>query len=273
MKRVHVLEFEDLHWFPGWLRTAMTNVIVVLSRALGVTPVLAKLVSRTLEQQEIDQVVDLGSGGGGVMPAVLERVRAQPTTSSTELTLTDLYPNRDALEAFNDPDAAELRYLADSVDATDFSSTPPGLKTMVNCFHHMRPPMARAILESAHDNGEPLLIYEMGVNKLPFPIWLLGLPLALPLVAFTCLLLTPFVRPLTARQLFFTYVIPLVPVFYAWDGQASMPRLYTSDDMDELLEGLDSPTYRWEKGGAPTEKGKTLGTYLLGMPTSEKGPA
>ena len=169
MKRVHVLEFEDLQWFPGWLRTALTNVIVVFSRALGVTPVLAQLVSRALEQQRIDQIVDLGSGGGGVMPDVLERLRAVPATSSAEL--------------------------------------------------------------------------------------------------------TPFVRPLTLRQLFFTYVIPLVPIFYAWDGQASMPRLYTADDIDELLEGLDSPTYRWEKGGAPTEKGKTLGTYLLGMPTSEESPA
>ena len=273
MKRVHVLEFEDLQWFPGWLRTAMTNVIVVLGRALGVAPVLAKLVSRALEQRGIDQIVDLGSGGGGVMPDVLERVREGPATSAARLTLTDLYPNRDALEAFNDPEVAELSYLADPVDATDFSSVPPGLKTMVNCFHHMRPQMARAILESAHDNGEPILIYEMGENKLPFALWLLGLPLALPLVGFTCLVLTPFVRPLTLRQLVFTYVIPLVPIFYAWDGQASMPRIYTPEDMDELLEGLDSPTYRWEMGGAPTDKGKTLGTYLLGMPTSEERPA
>ena len=273
MRRVHVLEFEDLHWFPTWLRTPMTNVIVVLARALGVTTVLARLVSRALEEQQIDQVVDLGSGGGGVMPEVLERVREAPATRNAELTLTDLYPNLDALKTFNDSDTRELRYLADPVDATDFSSVPPGLKTMVNCFHHMRPAQARAILQAAHDAREPILIYEMATNKLPFPVWLLGLPIALPLVALTCLLLTPFVRPVTARQLLLTYVIPLVPIFYAWDGQASMPRLYSPEDMDELLEGLDSSGYRWEKGAAPKEKGKTLGTYLLGMPTRDEGSA
>lgn len=268
MKRVHVLEFEDLRWFPAWLRTAMTNVIVVFSRALGVTPVLANLVSRTLKQQGIEQIVDLGSGGGGVMPGVLARVRATPATSGAQLTMTDLYPNLDAIDTFNQPGTPEVRYLRDPVDATDFSSSPQGLKTMVNCFHHMRPPMARGILKSAHDTGEPILIYEMGGSKIPFALWLLGLPLALPLVALTALLLTPFVRPVTFRQLFFTYIIPLVPIFYAWDGQASMPRLYSLADMDELLEGLDSPTYRWEKGPAPTEKGKTLGLYLLGVPVT-----
>ncbi len=244
----------------------MTNLIVVLARAIGVTPVLASLVSRTLKQQEIEQIVDLGSGGGGVMPDVLARVRETPATSRARLAMTDLYPNLDAIDTFNQPGAPEIRYLRDPVDATDFSSSPQGLRTMVNCFHHMRPPMARAILKSAHDSGEPILIYEMAGTKMPFVMWLLGLPLALPLVALTALLLTPFVRPLTFRQIFFTYVIPLVPIFYAWDGQASMPRLYSLADMDELLEGLDSPRYRWEKGPAPTEKGKTLGIYLLGVP-------
>lgn len=266
MKRVHVLEFEDLGWFPGWLRTAMTNLIVVLGRVLGVAPVLANLISRILKQQGIEQIVDLGSGGGGAMPEVVARVREIRDTSGARLTMTDLYPNLDAVETFNQPNASEVRYLRDPVDATDFASAPPGLKTMVNCFHHMPPPRARAILASAHDNREPILIYEMGQNSLPFAVWLIALPLALPIVALTALLLTPFVRPLTLRQLFFTYVIPLVPIFYAWDGQASMPRIYTLEDLDELLQGLDSPAYRWEKGPAPTEKGKTLGTFLMGVP-------
>lgn len=45
-----------------------------------------------------------------------------------------------------------------------------------------------------------------------------------------------------------------------------MPRLYTLKDMDELLEGLDSPDYRWGKGQAKTESGRRLGTYLFGLP-------
>ena len=68
MKRVHVLEFEDLEWFPAWLRTWLTNVIVVLCRVVGVVPALTGVVSRTLREQGLDRIVDLGSGGGGSMP-------------------------------------------------------------------------------------------------------------------------------------------------------------------------------------------------------------
>ena len=32
MKRVEVMEFEDQSWFPSWLRSCMTNNIVVMAR-------------------------------------------------------------------------------------------------------------------------------------------------------------------------------------------------------------------------------------------------
>ncbi len=159
-----------------------------------------------------------------------------------------------------------MRYLREPVDALDLANTPSGLKTMVNCFHHMRPESARAILESAQSSRQPILIYEMGENKIPFVLWCLALPLSLCMVFVMALFLTPMVRPMSFRQLFFTYVIPLIPMFYAWDGQASMPRLYSLDDLDELMEGMSSSDYRWEKGYGKTEKGSNLGVYLLGLP-------
>jgi hypothetical protein len=139
---------------------------------------------------------------------------------------------------------------------------------MSDCFHNVRPEMARKILKSAHDNGEPLLIYEMGSN-IPILPWVLSLPIALPLIAAVAMVLSAFVRPLTFRQIFFTYVIPLIPIFYAWDGHASVPRCYAMEDLDQLLVGLDSPNYRWEKGPARNEKGRAVGTYLLGLPLAD----
>jgi hypothetical protein len=267
MKRVHVVEFEDLSWFPAWLRNCMTNVLVVFVRMVGASNALAALISRISKEQNLKTVVDLGSGGGGIMPDVLEKLRSEPATRETALVMTDLYPNADALERFNNEETPYIRYLSSPVDAADLSSGPDGLKTMVNSFHHMRPEVARSILKSAHDARQPLLIYELAESRLPFPLWLIGLAIGLPLVALMCMLLTPFVRPLTAKQLFFTYVVPIIPLFFAWDGQASMPRLYSFDDMDELLDGLNSRGYRWEKGHA-MEDGKRRGTYLLGLPTA-----
>jgi len=269
MKRVHVFEFEDAVWFPSWLRASMTNVIVVMGRAVGVAEVLSGLVSRVLAQQRTDRIVDLGSGAGGVMPDVLERVRSNAATAEASLLLTDLYPNGDAVAAFDGIANSHVRYERNAVDATDLASAPTGLKTMVNCFHHMKPEQARLILASAMKSRQPLLIYEMGDNKIPFALWCLGLPVALPLVALMCLVLTPFVRPLTARQIIFTYLIPLIPMFYAWDGHASLPRIYTPEDLDELLRGLESEDYVWEKGEAKTPRGAKMGNYLLGFPVSQ----
>jgi hypothetical protein len=137
---------------------------------------------------------------------------------------------------------------------------------MVNSFHHMPPDQARGILASAQASGQPLLVYEMADNTIPFALWCLLLPVSLGLVAITALLMTPFVRPLTARQLIFTYLIPIIPLAYAWDGQASLPRMYTQRDLDELLATLPRSSYRWEKGLARTASGRKLGTYLLGLP-------
>lgn len=265
MKRVHTLEFEDLPWFPNWLRDAMTRVLVVFGRVIGVRTGLVSVISRILREEQLDRVVDLGSGAGGVMPEVLDRIREQPGLSDARLLLTDLYPNRDAVEAIREANRPELAYRTEPLSALQFQDAPAGLKTMVNCFHHMRPKEARAILESAQRHRQPLLIYEIAELPMPFALWCLGLPLNLAFVATMALVLTPFVRPLSFRQLFFTYAIPLIPLFYAWDGAASGPRVYGRDDLGELLHGMRNSDYTWEIG--QVERGQGTGFYLLGRPT------
>ena len=71
-----------------------------------------------------------------------ERVRSNADTAETSLLLTALYPNGDAIAALDGTANGHVRYERNSVDATDLASAPTGLKTMVNCFHHMRPEQA-----------------------------------------------------------------------------------------------------------------------------------
>ncbi|MDB4292062.1 hypothetical protein N9954_01545 [Maribacter sp.] len=268
MKRVQLFEFEDFNWFPSWLRTCMTNLIIILLKMMGVGQVLAGLIAKILKEQNLSQIVDLGSGSGGAMPEVLSIIQKIPGLENASLLLTDLYPNTDFIKKFNENTADKINYSTVAIDATDISKAPPGLKTMINSFHHMPPKAARSILVSAQENEQPLLIYEMAENKMPLLLWWLLLPLSLLILMVMVLFMTPFVRPLTWKQLVFTYLIPIIPICYAWDGQASLPRMYAFKDIDTLLEGLGSPVYTWEKGYAKKSNGKNLGTYIVGFPKS-----
>lgn len=266
MKRIQLFEFEDYKWFPSWLRTCMTNLIMVLHRMMGLSEVLAYLIARVLQEKGLSKIVDLGSGSGGAMPEVLKALHKIDGLQQVELVMTDLYPNMEVAKRFNENSEDKISYLETPVNATELHSAPMGLKTMVNSFHHMPPEAARKILESAVQSKQPILIYEMAENKLPTIVWALFLPFGLIILMLMTLFMTPFVKPLTWRQLVFTYLIPIIPVCYAWDGQASMPRIYSFDDLDELLQGLETPDFYWEKGFAKKGNGKNAGTYLVGYP-------
>lgn len=266
MKRIQLFEFEDQEWFPSWMRTCMTNLIMVLLRMIGTSEVLSYLIARILKEKNLSQIVDLGSGSGGAMPEVLKALHKIEGLNRVELVMTDLYPNKAVAKKFNENTEDKISYLETPVDATGLHSTPNGLKTMMNSFHHMPPKAARKILESAVENKQPLLIYEMAENKIPVVVWALFLPIALPVLMLMTWFMTPFVKPLTWKQVVFTYLIPIIPICYAWDGQASLPRMYSFDDLDILLEGLETPDFYWEKGFAKKGNGKKAGTYLVGYP-------
>lgn len=266
MKRVQLFEFEDYSWFPNWLRACLTNLIIVLHKMMGISEVLCYLIARVLKEKKLSTIIDLGSGSGGAMPEVLKTLHTLNDLKHVELVMTDLYPNQEAIQKFNKNTEDKISYSENPVDATDLLTAPNGLKTMVNSFHHMTPKAARKILESAEKNKQPILIYEMAENKIPFLVWLLLLPLSLVILMVMTLFMTPFVRPLTWQQLVFTYLIPIIPICYAWDGQASLPRIYALKDIDELLEGLGNNNYYWEHGPAKKGNGKKLGMYIVGYP-------
>jgi len=265
MKRIQLFELEDFNWFPDLIRSPMTRLLKVLNSWMGLDEAIAKLVERIIVETGISTIVDLGSGSGGVMPIVHQRLSESNNDRNVNLMLTDLHPSQTALAEFKQ-NKDGITYHATPVDATKATSVPSGIKTMVNSFHHMPPSVATKILRAAQESGEPLLIFEMQENKIPTLIWALFLPLGLIITFIMALVLTPFSKPLTFSQLVFTYLIPVIPLCFAWDGQASYARLYSISDIDELLEGLASSSYTWKKGIGTKKNGRSIGTYLLGMP-------
>jgi len=79
------------------------------------------------------------------------------------------------------------------------------------------------------------------------------------------LLLMPFIKPFTWKKLFWTFLVPLIPLTGLWDGIVSYLRTYSPEELEQLVEELESDDYNWEIGqihGIGLHKI----TYLFGYP-------
>ena len=96
-------------------------------------------------------------------------------------------------------------------------------------------------------------------KKFPILLWWLLIPIS----AILCLFITPLVKPLTLKQIIFTYLIPIIPICFAWDAVITSGRIYRMEDLDILLNGLGNENYTWKKGIIEGESEKI---YLIGCP-------
>lgn len=133
----------------------------------------------------------------------------------------------------------------------------------------MEPANAKKILQSARQNRQPILIYEIAKNNIPTLLWWLLLPLSLVILIVMSWVMTLLVRPLSFTQIFFTYLIPIIPIIYAWDGQASLMRTYTFADIKSLL-GEEDKDYQWTLGDAKKANGRKMGYYIMGYPKHDR---
>jgi len=265
MKRKELFEFEDSRHLPKFVRNSLTGLIKVLHKMMGTSEVIADLIAEINKDFSFNRIIDLGSGSGGPMVEVSKILKQDLNTAHISILLSDLYPNKEVIEKFKLDTIIGVDYNETAIDATDFSSMPIGLKTMIASFHHLSPKQAKNVLQSAQTHKQPILIYEIAKNKIPFIIWLLLLPISLVILFIMTWLMSPFVRPFTFKQFVFTYIIPIIPIVYAWDGQASLIRTYTFNDIKSLFP-KQQKNYKWILEDAYKTNNKKQGYYIIGLP-------
>lgn len=265
MKRIQLFEFEDLDWFPDWIRASMTRMITVVHGWLGTSGYIADLLADMMDRSGRQHIVDLCSGDGGPMPDVWLKLHHDFGRKDVRITLTDLYPNQAAAHRIGESGREQLRYLTEAVDAQGpLPVNEPCIRTLVCSFHHMPPPVARQILNNAISARDPILIYEISDNSVPPKyLWWVGLPLNLLFgwVVAAC------TRPFTMRHFFFSFVVPVIPLCFAWDGAVSNARTYTAADLSSLLDGFESEDYVWTTKRVEAKPASHL--CLLGMPAAD----
>lgn len=244
MNRQHLLEWEDLPWFPGTLRNLMTDylrhAIHVFRMAKPVVPILNRLLTETGQST----IVDLASGGGGPWPSLAPALTADHP--ELRIVLTDLYPNVPAMEHVRDAVGSAVEIRRTPVDARAVPDDLPGLRTQFLSLHHFTPEQVRGIFGNAVAGGHPIAVFEFQERSLSNAVQFAFSP------AFVAVL-TLGIRPFTWTRLIYTYVIPIVPLLIMWDGIVSVLRTYTTEEVNAIIETVPgSETYDWDVGSEKT---------------------
>lgn len=253
MGRIHLFEFEDQKWFPTFLRNYGTDFLQFLSNKTKMYKPIIPVIKRGLIKSGSNQIIDLGSGGGGGLVWLNSELKKD--IPDLKIVLTDFYPNIPAFR-LTKQEADNFEFIDTPVDARNVPSELKGLRTQFLSLHHFRPREAKQILQNAIDTNSSIAIFEAQERSLPSIVAMLFSPL-------TVLFTTPFIRPFKFARIVFTYLIPIVPLFVLWDGVVSSLRTYSVKEMNELTDDLKgTATYDWEINRV--KSGPSIVLYLLG---------
>ena len=255
MSRLHLFEFEDLKWFPSFLRNYGTDFLQILANKTPMYDPAVPIIEKALKKDKTNRIIDLGSGGGGGLLRINKALLKE--NPEVKILLTDYYPNTDAFE-YTKKQAENISFINTSIDAREVPNELKGLRTMFLSLHHFKPQDARMILQNAVDTNSPIAMFE-GQERSAMSL------IAMFFSPITVLFTTPFIRPFKWGRILFTYIIPIVPLFVGWDGMVSSLRTYSVKEMQQLVDGLKNKDhFDWEIKRLKAGPGILL--YLVGIP-------
>lgn len=261
--RLHLMEIHEQPWCPAAIRDGATDCLRVIANVGRQYHHALPLLHDALRATETARIVDLCSGGGGPWPGLLAQLDGlrEETETPVEVVLSDLHPNQLAAGRGRHRDSGRVRWWESPVDATAVPADLCGFRTLFTAFHHFPPATARAILQDAVNRCQGIGIFEQ-TRRHPSAILLM---LGLPLLA---LLIVPFIRPLRPARLFWTYVLPAIPLVLGFDGVISCLRTYSPEELRTLCNSLSGEPYRWSIGRVPSPLSPIGVIYAIGVPAA-----
>lgn len=213
---------------------------------------LIPIIEKGLKRSNSNQIVDLGSGGGGGLVWLSKELKKNHP--HLRILLTDYFPNIPAFE-HTQKHSDNFGFISKPVDARNVPEHLKGLRTLFLLFHHFKPKDAKQVLQNAIDTNSSIAVFDAQGRSVPSLIAIFLSPISV-------LLTTPFIRPFKIGRLFFTYILPVVPFAVLWDGIVSSLRTYSIKEMNLLIKDLNhKDRYNWEIGKVKSGPGKIL--YLL----------
>jgi hypothetical protein len=259
-----LFEWEDQPWLPRVFRDFITDHLRFTQNEPMRRPInriIAERLKMVLNRVNTVQVIDLCSGAAGPWGEI-SRVLADELDVPVEVLLTDLYPNVEGFKRIEAASAGRIRGRYETTSALDVPGELIGVRTLFTALHHFRPEPARQLLADAVRKRAAIAVFEPLERTVRLAV-LVGLMSALR--GFTH---TPRVGKLTLSRFLLTYVVPLAPAMFAWDGIVSTLRTYTPAELLDLATSVEGHNYDWESGRFEVKGpfGPMPTIYLVGIP-------
>jgi len=267
MRRVQLFEWEDQPWLPRVFRDFITDHLRYTHNEPMRQPVnmaIAERLASVLARAQTTQIVDLCAGAGGPVDKI-GRILVEDLSIPVTIVLTDLFPNVVAFKRLEAQSGGRIRARYESTNATDVPAELGGLRTLFTALHHFRPSDVQLVLADAVRKKAPIAVFEPLERTIRMMV-LVGVISFLR--GFTH---THIVGRLTLPRALMTYVLPVAPAMFAWDGTISTLRTYTADELLALAQGVSTDNYDWEAGrfDVPGPYGPMPTTYLTGVPRQD----
>lgn len=255
MRRYQLFEFLDQGWCPQCIRDGATDFLECVSAIANPYGAVRQPIIAAIRTAGTHNVIDLCSGGGG--PWFSEHWReARSQQESLCVSLTDKFPSEMLSKRISSADPT-LKAIRESIDAARVPADLPGFRTLFASFHHFSDCSAKQILADAVRAKEGIATAEVTSRSLRAAVVICILP-------FIVLAVTPILRPFRWHRLFFTYVLPAIPMVVLWDGLVSCLRTRTPEELLALTS--EFPEYSWAAGYGGGHGLKLPIVYLIGLP-------
>jgi len=226
MKRQQFNQITNSGWFPGFLTRCIYEFMTWFVQKVNAAKPFLPIIEEGLQYADKIVVIEIKGGAGF-----------------------------ETVDGLIDQKIERLK-----VDSNDFNAEKDGLYLSINSFHQFDVKKAREILNKVAQKRQPIAILE-GNNDSLWQVF--GMTVIVPLtVIFTAF----FVKPFRLERIFFTYLIPVLPIVTLIDGFIALFKLYAPKDLDELTASVDCGAYTWRSGKLDNGRGGKI-IYLLGFPT------
>jgi hypothetical protein len=226
--------------------------------------------------------VDFCAGAGGPTPTIERTLNARllaasssallngsPSTGPAQFVLTDLHPHLPSWSAASKR-SENLTYISTPVDA---SAAPPDLLRLVSggerrrhgrhmenkkifrlfnlAFHHFDDPLAAAILKNTVETSDAFGIFELQDRTIGSFVTVTALGVLLLGISWWAFWGD-------WGQMFWTYLVPVVPLVVVLDGYVSCARTRTGEEVRRLMPK------GWEEEGWKLKEGHEIHTWPCG---------